>query len=62
MKIDSYILERLRADAAHTIAIAECERRHPTPWPSWSVARNPDRQFIYSLVASILQKRHWNDR
>jgi hypothetical protein len=25
MKIDSYILERLRADAAHTIAVAECE-------------------------------------
>src|SRR6266550_513264 len=25
MKIDSYILDRLRADAAHTIAVAECE-------------------------------------
>jgi hypothetical protein len=31
MKIDRYILERLRADAAHTIAIAECEAaiQHP---------------------------------
>jgi hypothetical protein len=25
VKIDNYILERLRADAAHTIAVAECE-------------------------------------
>lgn len=25
MKTDSYILERMRADAAHTIAVAECE-------------------------------------
>ena len=25
LKIDNYILERLRADAAHTIAVAECE-------------------------------------
>ena len=25
MKIDNYIFERLRADAAHTIAVAECE-------------------------------------
>ena len=31
MKTDSYILERLRADAAHTIAVAECEAalQHP---------------------------------
>ena len=31
MKIDNYILERLRADAAHTIAVAECEAaiHHP---------------------------------
>jgi len=31
MKIDNYILERLRADAAHTIALAECEDaiQHP---------------------------------
>jgi hypothetical protein len=31
VKIDNYILERLRADAAHTIAIAECEDaiQHP---------------------------------
>lgn len=31
MKIDNYILERLRADAAHTIAVAECEDaiQHP---------------------------------
>ena len=31
MKIDSYILDRLRADAAHTIAVAECEAaiQHP---------------------------------
>ncbi len=31
MKIDNYIFERLRADAAHTIAVAECEAavQHP---------------------------------
>ena len=28
-EIDSYVLKRLRADAAHAIAVAECENAIP---------------------------------